>query len=227
MRDDPYITELTSGSGLFMPTLFDSYDAFESTPAAFYALSVVRKPAPNIATLFSGGYAASGAAGKSRLPTPTWPEGLSVIGTEFYAMQRLAGIIPRKNLPRLIEAFVGELLHGQLALAQAQPRLGVGADDDVGLAFGRTLAHARAVGGAAHLPGVADVSQPHVIGGVEARRSAEVALGKGAKELLGRERDMEEEPDPRVGQASPEEAMAQAQRPANRYRPVDRPDGHL
>ncbi|MDD9350463.1 alanine racemase [Mumia sp.] len=82
MRDDPYITELTSGSGLFMPTLFDSYDAFESTPAAFYALSVVRKPTPDIATLFSGGYAASGAAGKSRLPTPAWPEGLSLIGTE-------------------------------------------------------------------------------------------------------------------------------------------------
>ncbi|MGH1561544.1 alanine racemase [Mumia sp. DW29H23] len=82
MRDDPYITELTAGSGLFMPTLFDSYDAFEATPAAFYALSVVRKPTPEIATLFSGGYAASGAAGKSRLPTPVWPAGLSLIGTE-------------------------------------------------------------------------------------------------------------------------------------------------
>jgi len=82
MRDDPYVTELTAGSGLFMPTLFDSYDAFESHPAAFYALSVVRKPAPDIATLFSGGYAASGAAGKSRLPTPAWPPGLSLVGTE-------------------------------------------------------------------------------------------------------------------------------------------------
>ena len=28
---------------------------------------------------------------------------LSVIGTEFYAMQRLAGIIPRKNLPRCVD----------------------------------------------------------------------------------------------------------------------------
>ncbi|WP_370617668.1 alanine racemase [Mumia qirimensis] len=82
MREDPTITELTAGSGLFMPTLFDGYDAFESTPAAFYALSVVRKPTPEIATLFSGGYAASGAAGKSRLATPVWPHGLSLIGTE-------------------------------------------------------------------------------------------------------------------------------------------------
>ncbi|KHL18904.1 D-serine deaminase-like pyridoxal phosphate-dependent protein [Mumia flava] len=82
MSADPYVTEVTAGSGLFMPTLFDSYDAFTATPAAFYALSVVRKPTPDIATLYSGGYAASGAAGKDRLPTPVWPRGLSLIGTE-------------------------------------------------------------------------------------------------------------------------------------------------
>ena len=79
---DPAITELTAGSGLFTPTLFDHYDAFEARPAAFYVLSVVRKPAKNIATLFSGGYIASGPANKNRLPTPAWPEGLELIGTE-------------------------------------------------------------------------------------------------------------------------------------------------
>lgn len=79
---DPAITELTAGSGLFTPTLFDKYDAFEARPAAFYLLSVVRKPADDIATLFSGGYIASGPANKNRLPTPTWPEGLELIGTE-------------------------------------------------------------------------------------------------------------------------------------------------
>ena len=79
---DPSITELTAGSGLFTPTLFDGYDAFDARPAAFYALSVVRKPTDDIATLFSGGYVASGAANKNRQPSPTWPEGLSLIGTE-------------------------------------------------------------------------------------------------------------------------------------------------
>ncbi len=79
---DPAITELTAGSGLFTPTLFDKYDTFEARPAAFYLLSVVRKPADDIATLFSGGYIASGPANKNRLPTPTWPEGLELIGTE-------------------------------------------------------------------------------------------------------------------------------------------------
>lgn len=79
---DPTITELTAGSGLFNPTLFDGYDAWEARAAAYFALSVVRKPARNIATLFSGGYIASGPSNKNRQPTPTWPEGLKLIGTE-------------------------------------------------------------------------------------------------------------------------------------------------
>lgn len=79
---DPAITELTAGSGLFAPTLFDDYDAFEPRPAAYFVLSVVRKPAPDIATLFAGGYIASGPTNKNRQPTPTWPEGLKAIGTE-------------------------------------------------------------------------------------------------------------------------------------------------
>ncbi|MCK5892114.1 amino acid deaminase/aldolase [Aeromicrobium sp.] len=79
---DPAITELTAGSGLFCPTLFDGYDAFEARPAAFFALDVVRRPARGIATCFSGGYIASGPAGDARVPTPVFPEGLTLIGTE-------------------------------------------------------------------------------------------------------------------------------------------------
>ena len=79
---DPVITELTAGSGLFSPGLFDEYDAFVSRPAAYFALDVVRKPTDDVATLFSGGYIASGPAQKNRLPKPAWPEGLSLLGTE-------------------------------------------------------------------------------------------------------------------------------------------------
>ncbi|MGJ9411536.1 alanine racemase [Aeromicrobium sp. CF4.19] len=79
---DATITELTAGSGLFMPTLFDRYDAFEAHPAAYYALSVVRRPRRSVATLYSGGYIASGPATDSRQPTPVWPEGLSLLGSE-------------------------------------------------------------------------------------------------------------------------------------------------
>lgn len=79
---DPVITELTAGSGLFNPTLFDGYDAWEPRAAAYFALSVVRKPSRNIATLHSGGYIASGPTNTNRQPTPTWPAGLKLIGTE-------------------------------------------------------------------------------------------------------------------------------------------------
>ncbi len=79
---DPMVTELTAGSGLFTPTLFDQYRAFTARPAAFFALSVVRKPAREIATCFSGGYIASGQTGQSRAPRPVWPEGLSLLHTE-------------------------------------------------------------------------------------------------------------------------------------------------
>jgi D-serine deaminase-like pyridoxal phosphate-dependent protein len=78
---DPAVTEVTAGSGIFVPTLFDKYRAFAPRPALFFALPVVRRPAPRIATLFGGGYIASGPAGKSRWPAPATP-GLSLLGTE-------------------------------------------------------------------------------------------------------------------------------------------------
>ncbi|OJF13878.1 amino acid deaminase/aldolase [Couchioplanes caeruleus] len=73
---DPSITEIAAGSGLFGPTLFDAYRAWRPVPAAFYALSVVRRPAPRIATVLGGGWIASGPVGPSRQPTPWLPEGL-------------------------------------------------------------------------------------------------------------------------------------------------------
>ena len=78
---DPSVTEVTAGSGLFVPTLFDRYRAFRPRPALYFALPVVRRPAPGIATLFGGGYIASGPAGKTRLPTPAL-RGLKLLGTE-------------------------------------------------------------------------------------------------------------------------------------------------
>ncbi|TCM45115.1 amino acid deaminase/aldolase [Kribbella sp. VKM Ac-2568] len=79
---DPAVTEVTAGSGLYGPTLFDKYDVFQPEHAVAYALGVVRRPTPRIATLYGGGYIASGPAKKSRLPSPTWPLGLKLLGTE-------------------------------------------------------------------------------------------------------------------------------------------------
>ena len=76
------VTEVAAGSGVFGPHLFDTYSAFRPTPAALFALPVVRRPAPGWATVFSGGYLASGPADTQRLPVVHLPEGLSLSGTE-------------------------------------------------------------------------------------------------------------------------------------------------
>jgi D-serine deaminase-like pyridoxal phosphate-dependent protein len=73
---EPAVTEVAAGSGLYGPTLFDSYRAFSPRPAALFALPVVRKPSPVIATVLGGGYLASGPGDRARLPRPVLPAGL-------------------------------------------------------------------------------------------------------------------------------------------------------
>jgi D-serine deaminase-like pyridoxal phosphate-dependent protein len=76
------ITEVAAGSGLYAPTLFDAYRAFSLKPAALFALPVVRRPGPGVATLLGGGYIASGEPGKDRLPSVHLPRGLTLDGRE-------------------------------------------------------------------------------------------------------------------------------------------------
>ncbi|HSD78103.1 MAG TPA: amino acid deaminase/aldolase [Solirubrobacteraceae bacterium] len=70
------VTEVAAGSGLYGPALFDAYRAFAPRPAALFALAVVRRPSPGVATVLGGGYPASGAAGRDRLVRPVLPPGL-------------------------------------------------------------------------------------------------------------------------------------------------------
>ena len=67
------VTEVTAGSGFYAPALFDHYSRFSLTPAAGFALPIVRKPAPSVATALGGGYLASGSGDPSRLPAPWLP----------------------------------------------------------------------------------------------------------------------------------------------------------
>ncbi|NKY55432.1 alanine racemase [Nocardia flavorosea] len=76
------VTEITAGSGLYVPTLFDNYRSFRPRPALYFALPVLRRPASDIATVFAGGYIASGPPGASRVPEPVWPKGLRMSGAE-------------------------------------------------------------------------------------------------------------------------------------------------
>lgn len=79
---DAVVTEVTAGSGLYVPTLFDHYRAFTPQPSLFFALPAVRKPAAAITTLFGGGYIASGPASTSRVPRPVRPAGLRLLRNE-------------------------------------------------------------------------------------------------------------------------------------------------
>lgn len=83
---DPAVTELTAGSGLLAPTLFDGYrlapGATPLVPAAVLGLDVVRRPARGMVTAFSGGFVASGPVGPTRAPRPVLPAGLRLLRSE-------------------------------------------------------------------------------------------------------------------------------------------------
>ncbi len=70
------VTEIAAGSGFYAPVLFDHYRSFELNPAAMFALPIVRKPSPAVATALGGGYLASGVGARDRMPIPHLPAGL-------------------------------------------------------------------------------------------------------------------------------------------------------
>ncbi len=70
------VTEVTAGSGFYAPALFDHYTRFTLSPAAGFALPIVRKPSRGVATALGGGYLASGSGDAARLPSPWLPPGL-------------------------------------------------------------------------------------------------------------------------------------------------------
>lgn len=81
-RAEEHVTEVTVGSGFFSPHQFDYYTGFKHRPAAGYLIEIVRIPKPGIYTCAGGGYVASGAAGRDKLPQPYLPEGASLLTLE-------------------------------------------------------------------------------------------------------------------------------------------------
>lgn len=79
---EPWVSEVTAGSGFFAPALFDTYRRFRHLPAALFAIEITRRPRPDIFTCLGGGYIASGPAGWDRLPQPYLPAGACLIKTE-------------------------------------------------------------------------------------------------------------------------------------------------
>ncbi len=80
--EEPYITEVTVGSGFFSSHLFDGYLSFRHEPAVAFMTEITRHPETHIFTCSGGGYTASGAVGANKLPRPYLPEGVSLIANE-------------------------------------------------------------------------------------------------------------------------------------------------
>ncbi|HKV37794.1 MAG TPA: amino acid deaminase/aldolase [Blastocatellia bacterium] len=76
------VTEVTVGSAFYAPALFDRYRDFRYSPAAGYAIEIVRQPRPDLYTCLGGGYVASGIGDPSRLPAPWLPEGAALLPLE-------------------------------------------------------------------------------------------------------------------------------------------------
>lgn len=81
-KDDPYVTEVTAGSGFYTSHLFDKYVDLHLQPAMFFATEITRRPEPNIYTCAGGGYVASGAAGFDKLPEIYLPIGAQLTKNE-------------------------------------------------------------------------------------------------------------------------------------------------
>ncbi|NTU57089.1 MAG: hypothetical protein HGA79_12650 [Anaerolineales bacterium] len=79
---DESVTEATIGSGLFASGLFHYFREIKYQPSAFFALQVVRIPKAGMVTCAGGGYIASGAIEKSKLPLPAMPVGLKYVDLE-------------------------------------------------------------------------------------------------------------------------------------------------
>jgi len=81
---EPWITEVTAGSGFLQSHLFDYYRSNRNAPAFCFALQVTRLPEPGMITCHSGGFIASGEVGPDKQPVPFLPAGLQPTRAEGF-----------------------------------------------------------------------------------------------------------------------------------------------
>jgi D-serine deaminase-like pyridoxal phosphate-dependent protein len=81
---EPWITEITVGSGFLQSHLFDYYETNLCKPALSFGLQVSRLPQQGVVTCKSGGFIASGEVSADKSPIPFMPEGIRTIKNEGY-----------------------------------------------------------------------------------------------------------------------------------------------
>ena len=91
---EPWLTEVTVGSGFLCSHLFDYYSNVSPEPACFFALQVTRSSDAGYVTCQGGGYVASGEPGWDKVPRPWLPNGLKLVSTEGCGEVQTPLIVP-------------------------------------------------------------------------------------------------------------------------------------
>ncbi|MFH2010722.1 MAG: amino acid deaminase/aldolase [bacterium] len=81
---EPWLTEVTAGSGFLQSHLFDYFSDNRNEPACCFALPVTRLPEPGVVTCQSGGFIASGEIGPDKAPVVFLPQGLEPFDAEGF-----------------------------------------------------------------------------------------------------------------------------------------------
>lgn len=79
---EPWLTEVTVGSGFVCSHLFSYFRNVAPEPALFFALATVRSSDPGWVTCQGGGYVASGPPGWDKIPIPYLPDGVHLLPGE-------------------------------------------------------------------------------------------------------------------------------------------------
>jgi hypothetical protein len=92
---DPSVTEVSVGSGLFAPALLHRFARVHYQPSALFALQVVRKPFSAIIACAGGGHVASGPTGAEKALLPVLPFGLRYLPLEGAGQVSTPLLLPR------------------------------------------------------------------------------------------------------------------------------------
>lgn len=98
---EPWLTEVTAGSGFLQSHLFDYYASNENAPAYCFALQVTRISQPDHVTCQGGGFIASGPTDADKAPIPFLPPGLRPTKAEGFGEVQTPLTVPPEWRGRL------------------------------------------------------------------------------------------------------------------------------
>jgi len=91
---ETWLTEFTAGSGFLQGHLFDYYSEKTGIPCLCFALAINRFPRPDMATLKSGGFIASGEIAQDKAPSAYLPSGMKVTSMEGFGEVQTPVFLP-------------------------------------------------------------------------------------------------------------------------------------